>query len=142
MDRAADREPFHHQGTLTMSEQVDDQPDGHEAGDMHDVAPVPIAIRTARAGESSDGEPAAAAQREPPGLDDPVFEVSDLHIWYGNHHAVRNVTMDIGSRQITAMIGPSGCGKSTVLRCFNRMNDLIPDARVVAKVSHGGEQIY
>jgi phosphate transport system ATP-binding protein len=125
-----------------MSEQVDHEPDRTEAGDMHDVASTPVAIRTARAGESPEAEPDVAAQREPPGLDDLVFEVSDLHIWYGSHHAVRNVTMDIGSHQITAMIGPSGCGKSTVLRCFNRMNDLIPDARVVGKVSYHGEDIY
>jgi phosphate transport system ATP-binding protein len=125
-----------------MSEQVDDQPDGNKAGDMPDVASAPVAIRTARAGEPALSEPAAAARREPPGLDDPVFEVSDLHIWYGSHHAVRDVTMDIGTRQITAMIGPSGCGKSTVLRCFNRMNDLIPDARVTGKVSYRSEDIY
>jgi len=124
-----------------MSEQVDDQHDGHKAGDMHDVAPAPVAIRTARVGET-DSESGGAVDREPRSLDDPVFEVSDLHIWYGSHHAVRDVTMDIGTHQITAMIGPSGCGKSTVLRCFNRMNDLIPAARVVGKVAYRGEDIY
>uniref|UniRef100_UPI0026DA5138 phosphate ABC transporter ATP-binding protein PstB n=1 Tax=Actinomadura soli TaxID=2508997 RepID=UPI0026DA5138 len=80
--------------------------------------------------------------REPPGLADPVFQVSDLSVFYGDYEAVRDVTMSIGHRQITAMIGPSGCGKSTVLRCFNRMNDLIPGARVNGKIAYHGEDLY
>ncbi|MGC9542482.1 phosphate ABC transporter ATP-binding protein PstB [Streptomyces sp. UG1] len=80
--------------------------------------------------------------RPEPSLDDPVFHVSDLDVWYGDHQAVRDVTMTIGRRQITAMIGPSGCGKSTVIRCFNRMNDLIPGARVTGKVAYHGENLY
>ena len=80
--------------------------------------------------------------RPDPSLDDPVFHISDLDVWYGDHQAVRDVTMTIGRRQITAMIGPSGCGKSTVIRCLNRMNDLIPGARVVGKVAYHGEDLY
>ncbi|MEV0171140.1 phosphate ABC transporter ATP-binding protein PstB [Streptomyces sp. NPDC050803] len=80
--------------------------------------------------------------RPEPSLDDPVFHISDLDVWYGDHQAVRDVTMTIGRRQITAMIGPSGCGKSTVIRCFNRMNDLIPGARVTGKVAYHGENLY
>lgn len=80
--------------------------------------------------------------RPEPSLNDPVFEISDLDIWYGDHQAVRDVSMLIGRRQITAMIGPSGCGKSTVIRCFNRMNDLIPGARVTGKVAYHGENLY
>ncbi|AWK10284.1 phosphate ABC transporter ATP-binding protein [Streptomyces spongiicola] len=71
-----------------------------------------------------------------------VFEVGGLSVFYGDHEAVRDVNMNIGARQITAMIGPSGCGKSTVLRCFNRMNDLLPDARVVGKVRYHNEDLY
>ncbi|TLQ44722.1 phosphate ABC transporter ATP-binding protein PstB [Streptomyces marianii] len=71
-----------------------------------------------------------------------VFEVGGLSVFYGDHEAVRDVNMTIGARQITAMIGPSGCGKSTVLRCFNRMNDLLPDARVVGKVRYHNEDLY
>ncbi|MEU6702155.1 phosphate ABC transporter ATP-binding protein PstB [Streptomyces wuyuanensis] len=71
-----------------------------------------------------------------------VFEVGGLSVFYGQHEAVRDVNMNIGARQITAMIGPSGCGKSTVLRCFNRMNDLLPDARVVGKVRYHNEDLY
>ncbi len=71
-----------------------------------------------------------------------MFEISDLDIWYGDHQAVRDVSLLIGRRQITAMIGPSGCGKSTVIRCLNRMNDLIPGARVTGKVAYHGENLY
>ncbi|MGW1494579.1 phosphate ABC transporter ATP-binding protein PstB [Streptomyces sp. NPDC002402] len=80
--------------------------------------------------------------RPEPSLDDPVFHISDLDVWYGDHQAVRDVTLTIGRRQITAMIGPSGCGKSTVIRCLNRMNDLIPGAKVVGKVAYHGEDLY
>ncbi|MGW6057686.1 phosphate ABC transporter ATP-binding protein PstB [Streptomyces sp. NPDC055189] len=80
--------------------------------------------------------------RPTPSLDDPVFHISDLDVWYAEHQAVRDVTLTIGRRQITAMIGPSGCGKSTVIRCLNRMNDLIPGARVTGKVVYYGENLY
>ncbi|KWW97733.1 phosphate ABC transporter ATP-binding protein [Carbonactinospora thermoautotrophica] len=73
---------------------------------------------------------------------DPIFEISDLSVWYGDYQAVRDVTLQIGRCQITALIGPSGCGKSTVLRCFNRMNDLIPGARVDGKILFDGEDLY
>ncbi|MFI6479626.1 phosphate ABC transporter ATP-binding protein PstB [Nonomuraea sp. NPDC050663] len=73
---------------------------------------------------------------------DPVFQVDDLSVFYGDYEAVRNVDMTIGNREITAMIGPSGCGKSTVLRCFNRMNDLIPGARAAGKITYHGEDLY
>ncbi|MFP3964362.1 phosphate ABC transporter ATP-binding protein PstB [Actinomadura fulvescens] len=82
------------------------------------------------------------SDREAPDLVDPVFEVSDLSVFYGDYEAVRDVTMTIGRRQITAMIGPSGCGKSTVLRCFNRMNDLIPGTRIAGKISYHGQDLY
>nr|WP_306461904.1 phosphate ABC transporter ATP-binding protein PstB [Spongiactinospora gelatinilytica] len=73
---------------------------------------------------------------------DPVFNVSGLSVFYGDYAAVRGVDMVIGNREITAMIGPSGCGKSTVLRCFNRMNDLIPGARAAGKITYHGEDLY
>ena len=58
-----------------------------------------------------------------------VFRVSDLNVHYGDFRAVRDVSIEIRQREITAFIGPSGCGKTTVLRCFNRMNDLVETAR-------------
>ncbi|GGO61949.1 phosphate import ATP-binding protein PstB [Nonomuraea cavernae] len=73
---------------------------------------------------------------------DPVFTVAGLSVFYGEYEAVREVDLTIGNREITAMIGPSGCGKSTVLRCFNRMNDLIPGARAAGKIMYHGEDLY
>ena len=71
-----------------------------------------------------------------------VFETTDLSVYYGNHRAVRDVNLKIRQREITAFIGPSGCGKSTVLRCFNRMNDLIDIARVEGRVAFHGIDLY
>ena len=71
-----------------------------------------------------------------------VFDVTNLEVFYGNFRAVREVTLRVRPHEITAFIGPSGCGKSTVLRCFNRMNDLIPSARVVGKVLYHGVDLY
>ncbi|HEU4347251.1 MAG TPA: phosphate ABC transporter ATP-binding protein PstB [Actinoplanes sp.] len=71
-----------------------------------------------------------------------VFTVEDLSVFYGDYEAVRGTTLDVRKNQITAMIGPSGCGKSTVLRCFNRMNDLIPGARVAGKILYHDEDLY
>ena len=59
-----------------------------------------------------------------------VLEAEAVNVWYGNFHALRDVGMKIKENKVTALIGPSGCGKSTFLRCFNRMNDLIPGARM------------
>ena len=75
-------------------------------------------------------------------VDNPVLSVASLDVFYGEHKAVRDVSLEIGSGEITALIGPSGCGKSTVLRCLNRMNDLIPSARVVGSVTYHGQDIY
>ncbi|HEX6286535.1 MAG TPA: phosphate ABC transporter ATP-binding protein PstB [Acidimicrobiia bacterium] len=65
-----------------------------------------------------------------------------MDVYYGDFKAVRDVTMGFGKNEITALIGPSGCGKSTVLRCLNRMNDLIPTARVDGKVYFHDKNIY
>ncbi|MEZ4707085.1 MAG: phosphate ABC transporter ATP-binding protein PstB [Caldilineaceae bacterium] len=71
-----------------------------------------------------------------------VIEARDLNVHYGNFHAVRGVNLAVERRKITAMIGPSGCGKSTVLRCFNRMNDLVQIARIDGEISFQGQNIY
>ena len=71
-----------------------------------------------------------------------VFSVSDLSVYYGIFRAVRDVNIDVHRHEITAFIGPSGCGKTTVLRCFNRMNDLIDSARVEGKVTYHGVDLY
>ncbi|MGH3443018.1 MAG: phosphate ABC transporter ATP-binding protein PstB [Nitriliruptorales bacterium] len=71
-----------------------------------------------------------------------VFELDGVTVRYAAATAVRDVTLDVPRREITAIIGPSGCGKSTLLRCLNRMNDLVPDARVEGQVLYHGEDIY
>lgn len=71
-----------------------------------------------------------------------VFDVNDLNVFYGDFHAVEDLSLKIAAREITAFIGPSGCGKSTVLRCFNRMNDLIETARVEGYIGYHGVDLY
>lgn len=70
------------------------------------------------------------------------FSVSNLNLFYGDLHALKNINLEIGERQITAMIGPSGCGKSTMLRTLNRMNDLIDNCRISGEVLLDGSDIY
>jgi len=83
-----------------------------------------------------------AAQTVHPEIQDVAIEAEDLNIHYGKFHAVKNINLRIARKKITAMIGPSGCGKSTVLRAFNRMNDLVPIAKVDGKVFFHGQDIY
>ncbi|MFA6704932.1 MAG: phosphate ABC transporter ATP-binding protein, partial [Bacteroidales bacterium] len=70
------------------------------------------------------------------------IETKDVNFYYGDFHALKNITMSIEPNSVTAFIGPSGCGKSTFLRLFNRMNDLIPDTKLEGKVLIGGKDIY
>ena len=71
-----------------------------------------------------------------------VFETQGLNVFYGEFPAVRDIDLQVQANEITAFIGPSGCGKSTVLRTLNRMNDLIPSARVEGKVMYRGLDLY
>jgi phosphate transport system ATP-binding protein len=71
-----------------------------------------------------------------------VFSVSDLGVSYGGKPAIEDVSIDVFRNTVTAFIGPSGCGKSTFIRCFNRMNDLIPSAKVEGTVLYHGEDLY
>ena len=71
-----------------------------------------------------------------------VFDVQELNVFYGAFRAVRDVNLNVHQHEITAFIGPSGCGKSTVLRCFDRMNDLIPTARVDGRIMYHGVDLY
>jgi phosphate transport system ATP-binding protein len=71
-----------------------------------------------------------------------IFDVQGLRVFYGTFQAVADTTMGIREHEITALIGPSGCGKTTVLRCFNRMNDLIESARVEGTIRYHGVDIY
>lgn len=73
--------------------------------------------------------------------EDVLLNIENLNVYYGDFHAVRDVTMTIPRHSITSFIGPSGCGKSTVLRCINRMNDLVPTARVEGTIDYQGQDL-
>ena len=86
---------------------------------------------------------AAARVSEPAGRSGRIkVNVRDINFYYGGHRALENISMDIPSNRVTALIGPSGCGKSTFLRLFNRMNDLNPAARMQGKILIDGKDIY
>ncbi len=72
----------------------------------------------------------------------PKMSAKDIHVHYGNNHAVKGISLDLQLNEITAFIGPSGCGKSTFLRCLNRMNDGINDCRVSGNITLDGQDIY
>jgi phosphate transport system ATP-binding protein len=107
------------------------KPDPHApspaAADQAKAAPAPLVAQPVNA------EPVRK---------DAVFSVDDLSVYYGKTLAVNGVTLEIYRNAITALIGPSGCGKSTVLRCLNRMNDLVPSARVEGKLLYQGTDLY
>ena len=71
----------------------------------------------------------------------PLIEVEDLSLFYGSAQALKNVSVKVEEKLVTAFIGPSGCGKSTLLRCFNRMNDLIDNVRITGRITIGGQDI-
>ena len=70
------------------------------------------------------------------------FEVSNMDLYYGSFHALKNININIPEREITAFIGPSGCGKSTFLKSLNRMNDLVEGCRITGSILLDGEDIY
>src|SRR5512146_2329860 len=71
-----------------------------------------------------------------------MFSIQNLNFYYGPSKALSNISLEIETRKVTALIGPSGCGKSTFLRCLNRMNDTITGTRVEGKILLDGEDIY
>ena len=85
---------------------------------------------------NTNGDNAAGAN------DNIVLRSEDVSVNYGDFRALRDITMDVKRREVTALIGPSGCGKSTLLRCFNRMNDLVPVARIGGKILFEGYDLY
>jgi phosphate transport system ATP-binding protein len=90
--------------------------------------------------ERSDGDTVDGAETEPAPL--LTFQVKSLSMWYGGKRAIENVSLDVVSRAVTAIIGPSGCGKSTFLRCLNRMHELVPRTRMEGTVLLDGENLY
>ncbi len=94
-----------------------------------------VTIPIGSAGDSGDAGAVAAPARV-------VFDIDDLAVYYGAFRAVRDVSIEISQHEITAFIGPSGCGKTTVLRCLNRMNDLIEGCRVEGQINYHGADLY
>ena len=71
-----------------------------------------------------------------------IIEAKNLNLWYGAHHALHDVNIEIPEHEITALIGPSGCGKSTFLKTLNRMNDLVEGIRIEGEIVYAGQNIY
>jgi phosphate transport system ATP-binding protein len=115
-------------------------------------APGPRDPQTAAAASPGTGDAGVLRHLKPsgrvhapaapePAVVDPVFSCRDVSVFYGAKEALKGVTLDVGRRQVLAMIGPSGCGKSTFLRCLNRMNDTIAGARVSGTILLDGQDI-
>jgi phosphate transport system ATP-binding protein len=109
-----------------MAPDIDLTATAEQAG--HDDEPGPEGTAAASAGSDATGAV--------------VFDVKGLSVYYGDFRAVRDVDIEVRAGEITAFIGPSGCGKTTVLRCFNRMNDLIDIARVEGSITYHGVDLY
>jgi phosphate transport system ATP-binding protein len=77
-----------------------------------------------------------------PFVDEPRMICREVNVYYGDNHAIKNVSIDVGKNEVLAMIGPSGCGKSTFLRCLNRMNDTVASCRVTGKILLDDLNIY
>jgi phosphate transport system ATP-binding protein len=103
------------------------------------VSSVELAIRSVAQPRAATPDRALVAVTSEAGY---AIETRDLSVYYDRFRAVKDVTLKFHSRKITALIGPSGCGKSTVLRSFNRMNDLVPSARVAGEVLFRGGNLY
>jgi phosphate transport system ATP-binding protein len=110
-----------------------DTPPGGAPADAPATSAAPDATRTSEAART------APVTTEPQRA---VFNVENLDFYYGSAQALRGVSMSIAEREITALIGPSGCGKTTLLRCFNRLNDLIPGTRIEGRLDFLGQSLY
>jgi len=107
------------------------------------MSDVPAPTVTDKPAPRPSAEPAAAtADQRAASPTEPVFTVEHLDFFYGQLQALRDVTLNVGLREITALIGPSGCGKTTFIRCLNRLNDLIPGTRVDGRIDFDGKPLY
>src|SRR5687768_13702089 len=77
-----------------------------------------------------------------PDIKDPILNIDALSLWYGEKQALKEISMQIPEKQITAFIGPSGCGKSTLLRCINRLNDLVDGVRIEGDIVFNSTSVY
>jgi phosphate transport system ATP-binding protein len=110
-----------------------DREDGRVTPRPNGVTAQTVVDRVTELGEETVGEIRC---------DSPFIVTENVDVYYGDNHAIRDVTLEIGKSEVIALIGPSGCGKSTYLRCLNRMNDSIDSARVTGTITLDGQDIY
>lgn len=103
-------------------------------GPLLTAARPPLAIQ--RADRAHSPQPSRGARTSH------AMDIDQLSVWYGKTQAIKQVTMHIPERRVTALIGPSGCGKSTLIRCFNRLNDLIEGLRIEGRIALYGQEIF
>jgi phosphate transport system ATP-binding protein len=122
--------------------------DSTSARNVSDVphANEPQASRPARDNDRlaaiAGGEPVEPVIHEAVSTEEAVLDIASFNLWYGEKQALFDVSMPIPRGQVTALVGPSGCGKTTLLRCVNRMNDLIDTVRVSGAMSLNADSIY
>jgi len=119
--------------------------EGGEPAMSTDVSPdtrAPVRVFSEPDGPAQPDESKRSAEPRPEMEAAPVFDLRSLSVFYGKFRAVRDVSLQIRANQITAFIGPSGCGKTTVLRCLNRMNDLVASARIDGTILYHGHNLY
>jgi ABC-type multidrug transport system fused ATPase/permease subunit len=106
----------------------------------------PVSLRVERAADASaspePGAPIDSLSPKSRPATDTVVELMDVSFYYGAFRAVKDISITVPERRITALIGPSGCGKSTLLRTINRMNDLIPGTRLEGRMLYHGQDLY
>ena len=112
--------------------------------DQAGVAVMETGALEFRAGEADDVDERRESRDTvgTPFADDARMTCRNVNVYYGDNHAIKNVSLDIGREQVLAMIGPSGCGKSTILRALNRMNDTIDGCRMTGEIRLDGQDIY
>ena len=112
--------------------------------DQAGVAVMETGALEFRAGEADDVDERRESRETvgTPFADDARMTCRNVDVYYGDNHAIKNVSLDIGREQVLAMIGPSGCGKSTILRALNRMNDTIDGCRMTGEIKLDGQDIY
>ena len=108
-------------------------------------AAFPVLEQMNESGKENSREKVSREDRSAVGeqfVDNPRMTCRNVNVYYGDNHAIKNVSIDIGRNEVLAMIGPSGCGKSTFLRCLNRMNDTVDGCRVSGQMMLDGQDIY
>ena len=103
-----------------------------ESAGADDGSPIRTDVSAGLEASAEDGRTTGA----------PIVEAEGISVWYGDDRALRDISIQVPEHSVTALIGPSGCGKSTFLRCINRMNDLIPSARVEGELYLAGKNVY